>query len=222
MEKYQPLKEISILLLGDSTVGKTAIFNKYINCKFDSLNTTTIAVDFKTKTINYKKKAYNIRLYDTAGQERFRCITKNFYHFADGFFLIFDLTKEKTLNSIIYWIESVKELVKDSKFIILGNKSDLNNQISDKIIDENLKEYKDFFIKTSALKDENIDKAFKYMIDLIEKDENSSNSDDTTEYEEDIQKDKKGINKNIYLPKKNSIILKRQKINNDNQANKCC
>ena len=121
MEKYQPLKEISILLLGDSTVGKTAIFNKYINCKFDSLNTTTIAVDFQTKTINYKKKAYNIRLYDTAGQERFRCITKNFYHFADGFFIIFDLTKEKTLNSIIYWIESVKELVKDSKFIILGN-----------------------------------------------------------------------------------------------------
>ena len=146
MEKYQPLKEISILLLGDSTVGKTAIFNKYINCKFDSLNTTTIAVDFQTKTINYKKKAYNIRLYDTAGQERFRCITKNFYHFADGFFLIFDLTKEKTLNSIIYWIESVKELVKGSKFIILGNKSDLNNQISDKIIDENLKEYKNFFI----------------------------------------------------------------------------
>ena len=60
------------------------------------------------------------------------------------------------------------------------------------------------------------------MIDLIEKDENSSNSDDTTEYEEDIQKDKNGINKNIYLPKKNSIILKKKKINNDNQANKCC
>ena len=161
-------------------------------------------------------------MYDTAGQERFRCITKNFYHFADGFFIIFDLTKEKTLNSIIYWIESVKELVKGSKFIILGNKSDLNNQISDKIIDENLKEYNDFFIKTSALKDENIDKAFKYMIDLIEKDENNSNSDDTTEYEEHIQKDKKGINKNIYLPKKDSIILKKQKINSDNQANKCC
>ena len=49
-----------------------------------------------------------------------------------------------------------------------------------------------------------------------------SNSDDTTEYEEDIQKDKKGINKNIYLPKKDSIILKKQKINSDNQANKCC
>ena len=75
------IKEIKLLLLGESNVGKTSIFNKYIYNRNATLSASSIGVDFETKIINYKNKKYKITLFDTAGQERFHSITHSYYHF---------------------------------------------------------------------------------------------------------------------------------------------
>ena len=139
--------EYTIILLGEPSVGKTTFFNKFIFDKKKFNYISTISVDFETKTIEYNNKKYLITLYDTAGQERFKSITQAYYHLADGFFIMFDLTNEHSLNAIKNWIETVLFDNKNNIFLILGNKDDLNNKISDDDINEVLGNYKHLFIK---------------------------------------------------------------------------
>ena len=160
--------EIKILLLGESNVGKTSIFNRFITNKYESNISSTIGVDFEAKTFEYKGKKYTIKLFDTAGQERFRSITQNYYHMGEAYFFVFDITNEHSFQSIPKWIESVKESTEEPKFIILANKDDIKDKvkISDEAIKNELGQYN--VIKTSALKNKNIKEAFEHMINLVE------------------------------------------------------
>ena len=171
MQKEQP-EEIKLLLLGESSVGKTSIFNRYIYDKMDKNISSSIGVDFETKIIKYRNKKYKIRLFDTAGQERFQSITHSYYHLGDGFLIVFDLTNEHSLNMIQNWIESLQENVEDCKFFIIGNKCDLEDKlIPDDVINTKLKDYnkdKKLLYKTSALKNINIKEVIEKMIDYIE------------------------------------------------------
>ena len=177
MANYQKIVyQIKLVLLGDSNVGKTSILKRYINKKLDNKIGATIGVDFETKYFIYKNKNYKIVLYDTAGQERFRSITQAYFKTGDGYFIVFDLTNEDSLKSVKEWIQSLREANDKCKIVILGNKDDLNNQIPNDVINENLKEYKNLFLKTSAVKNNNINLAFEKMIDLLENDENFSNN----------------------------------------------
>jgi len=171
MQEEQP-EEIKLLLLGESSVGKTSIFNRYIYDKMDKNISSSIGVDFETKIIKYRNKKYKIRLFDTAGQERFQSITHSYYHLGDGFLIVFDLTNEHSLNMIQNWIESLQENVEDCKFFIIGNKCDLEDKlIPDDVINTKLKDYnkdKKLLYKTSALKNINIKEVIEKMIDYIE------------------------------------------------------
>ena len=174
-------KEYKILLLGESNVGKTTIFNRYIFDRLDKNQGSTIGVDFEAKNFKYKNQAYSIKLFDTAGQERFQSITKAYYHMGDGFLIVFDLTNENSLKAIGDWISSLKEDKKEFKFLIIGNKNDLKNQIPENVINEYLKDYKDIYIKTSAIKNENIKESIKKLIDLLDNDENNLENNDNKE-----------------------------------------
>ena len=169
MEKEKP-KEFKILLLGESDVGKTSIFKRYLFNNYEEKMMSTIGVELETKILNYNNKNYSITLIDTTGQERFKSITKSYYHMGDGFFIVFDLTNEDSLNAIEEWIDSIRENKENPKIIILGNKDDLKkNRISEEIINNQLEKYKNMiFIKTSAKTNHNIKEAIKKMIDLLE------------------------------------------------------
>ena len=175
MEEPKQIKEIKILLLGETNVGKTSIFNRFIYNKYKKVIGSTIGVDFETKTMKYKNNSYLIRLFDTAGQERFRSISQNFYLVGEAYFIVFDLTNENSLNAIPYWINSLKEKTDNyNNIIILGNKDDLKNQIPNEVINEQLEQFSDkIYIKTSAEKNTNIGLAFEKMIDLINNDNNN-------------------------------------------------
>ena len=97
-----------IILLGETNVGKTTLFNKFTLDKNSYNYISTISVDNETKIIEYKNKKYSITLYDTAGQERFRSITQAYYHMADGFFIMFDITDEKSLLAVKNWINEIQ------------------------------------------------------------------------------------------------------------------
>ena len=169
------LTNYKIILLGESNVGKTTLFNKFIFNKDKYNYISSITVDNETKTIEYNNKKYSITLYDTAGQERFKSITNTYYHIGDGFLLMFDITDEKSLLAVKNWIEDIKSYNSSNIFLILGNKDDLDNKISDDVINETLGDYKHLLLKTSAIKNINVKESFEKLIDMIEDENNLEN-----------------------------------------------
>ena len=171
----QDIIEVKLLLCGNSGVGKTSIFKRYYENKFEGNYTTSIGIDFQTKEIKYNDKLYSVHLIDTAGEERFRSITSSYFRMAEYYLLVFDLTNKNSLMALSSWIESLKEHIEKPKYIILGNKSDLEkNVIPDEEINEvlndkvNLKINDENFIKVSAKTGENINKTFEYVLNIIE------------------------------------------------------
>ena len=209
MKKLKPVNQIKLVLLGETGVGKTSIMQRFVENKFEDKSTASIGIDFSFKTMKYKKKSYSIQIFDTAGQERFKSIAKTYYHMGKGFLIVFDLSNNDSLNALKDWIEDVKENVDDPKFIILGNKDDLqkSKKLSDDIIKNQLDNYKDvIYIKTSAKKNINIKEAFEKMIDLLENENNVQ-----------IEQEQK--------PKKNNSIVvdkKSQKKKKKEKDKQCC
>ena len=70
---------LRVLLIGNSSVGKTCILKRFSDEEFDPNFITTIGVDFKIKTLDYHGKSVQLQVWDTAGQERFQSITKTYY-----------------------------------------------------------------------------------------------------------------------------------------------
>ena len=165
-----------VLLCGNSGVGKTSIFKRYFKNEFEGNYNSSIGIDFQTKVIKRKSKQYSIQVFDTAGEERFRSITSSYFHMAEYFLLIFDLTNRNSFDAIPEWIALLKEYVEKPKFMIIGNKSDLEkNKIPDDEINDALEGKEQFkindenFIKVSAKTGKNINYAFDYLLNLIEK-----------------------------------------------------
>ena len=190
-----------IILLGETNAGKTTLFNKFTLDKNSYNYISTITVDNETKTIEYKNKKYSITLYDTAGQERFRSITQAYYHMADGFFIMFDITDEKSLLAVKNWINEIQNSNSSKIFLILGNKDDLDNKISDNNINDALGNNKHLLLKTSAIQNINVKEAIEKIIDLIEHEDNLENREE------------------IKRRKNNSISIKPKQNNKNKQ---CC
>ena len=82
-----------VLLLGDSSVGKTCFLLRYCDKTFQEAHLSTIGLDYRLKTMTLKSgKNIKLQIWDTAGQDRFRAITKNYYKGANGIILIYDVT----------------------------------------------------------------------------------------------------------------------------------
>jgi len=136
MEDNQNIINYRFALLGDSTVGKTAIFKKI---SYGTFTDTVASIGFDKKTLTFQdleidgnkiKKSFEISLFDTAGQERYRAIAKNHILGSDGIILIYDITSKDTFDHLGDWLTSVKDILSDwrkSKYliIVLGNKLDL-------------------------------------------------------------------------------------------------
>ena len=101
-----------------------------------NVNPIAMMVGSWTQIITYKNKKYSITLQDTASQERFRGITKSYFHMGDGFFIVFDLSNEQSLESIEEWINSIKEDIQNPKIVILGHETQSNNNIPDNITNQ--------------------------------------------------------------------------------------
>ena len=160
-----------ILILGDSKVGKSCFLTRYADKTFQEDYLSTIGMDYKIK--NYELENGNIiKLYiwDTAGQDRFRSITSNYYKGADGIILIYDITKQETFNNVRNWITSIKEEAPAKVVLILvGNKVDdeknraVQQSEGEKIADE----YNLPFLECSAKSDINVTETFDVLVKKI-------------------------------------------------------
>jgi len=131
---------LSFILIGDSTVGKTCFLNRYFKNQFSETFLSTIGIDKEIKHVKVGNDNYKITLWDTAGQDRFKCLPKKYYQNADGVLLLFDVTNEDTFNNVTNWMNDVKdnsnknvsnEGGKDSDIalFLIGNKIDLPNRV---------------------------------------------------------------------------------------------
>ena len=132
-----------IILIGNTDVGKTALFRKMETGEFSDKNISTIGVAKKTLytpvevDINGKriKKNICVSLYDTAGQEKFKSITLNYFKETEGIILMYDITKRESFDNVEAWINSIKESIGSSHsseyvIILMGNKLDLVDENS--------------------------------------------------------------------------------------------
>ena len=118
-----------LVLIGDSSVGKTNILSKYLNDEFDQNSKPTIGVEFATKNFEIENNIVKTQIWDTAGQERYRAITSSYYKGAKGCLLVYDITRKESFENIDKWISDLKSAGNENMSIILvGNKSDLENE----------------------------------------------------------------------------------------------
>ena len=178
-----------ILLLGNTTVGKSSILERYCKERFESTTFPTIGQDNERKTVIKDGKTINLQIYDTAGQERYRVIAKNLYKGADGILLIYDISNKETFDSMENWIQDITKRVDLLKvaIIIIGNKCDLyeekegmeelnENKNLDKDEEKNCKLLNEYVfitdeMKNNFIKDHNfeiIETSAKYNLNIDE------------------------------------------------------
>ena len=161
---------MKLILIGDASVGKTNILNKYLKNEFDPNSKSTLGVELGTKNVKIDNKIIKVQIWDTAGQERYKAITSTYYKGAKGAIIVYDITRKLTFDNIDKWIADLKINGDENIMIFLvGNKSDLNNnrEVSkDEGINKSEK-YNVPFLETSALQGDNIDRVFEELIQTV-------------------------------------------------------
>ena len=156
-----------IILVGDIGVGKTNILSKYISNKFETDSKSTIGVELSTKTFNINNNKINAQIWDTAGQEKYKSLTKAYYKGALGALVIYDITQKITFENIDKWISDLKiSAYEKVSIILIGNKSDLEEkrEVSKEDGENKAKLNEISFLETSALNGNNIEIAFKTLV----------------------------------------------------------
>jgi len=155
-----------VLLLGNSNVGKSSLFLRFVDDIWNDTFVPTIGVDFKIKTLEIDGKKIKMQIWDTAGQERFKNIIASYYRGAHGILLLYDVTDRESFKNLGNWlIEIEKNANKNILKVLIGNKTDLEEK---RIISYNQgKEFADTYglkyIETSAKKNLNVTEAFETL-----------------------------------------------------------
>ncbi|CAF2603298.1 unnamed protein product [Rotaria sp. Silwood2] len=152
-----------ILIIGDSGVGKTAILQRFAQNYFSNEYFATIGVDFQIRTVNVDTKRCKLQVWDTAGQDRFKCVVSSFYRGAHGVMVCFDITDAQSFRNVDNWLAEVKKFrVDQTPVYLVGTKSDLQSKRA--ISDSTIKTYADTknlsYIETSSKANENVENCF--------------------------------------------------------------
>ena len=169
-EKKEENKEIKVILLGESGVGKTNLINVAMNQKFEADSKSNLVNSFSRGVFNYEGNDYLYTLWDTAGQEKFRALNNLFIKGANIVIIVFAIDNRESFKEISYWINKTREILGKEEYVIAlaANKSDLfyeKDSIPDEEIDNAAKEYNMRIRRTSAYSDA---KGFKqYLNELL-------------------------------------------------------
>ena len=204
-EKYE--YKFKFIIVGNGFVGKSNISYRFVNGKFAEEYKATIGLDFASKIITVNENDIKIEIWDTAGQECFKSISKGYYKNTVCAIVVYDITDRESFNNAISWIEECKNnCAKIVNLILIGNKCDLeqNRVVSTGEGEDLANRFNMKFYETSALTGKNIDKLFFDAAETILK--NIENN------YYDLSKDECGIGK-----KKKNI-----KMNNQQKKKKVC
>ncbi|XP_030105459.1 ras-related protein Rab-11B isoform X1 [Mus musculus] len=160
----------SVVLIGDSGVGKSNLLSRFTRNEFNLESKSTIGVEFATRSIQVDGKTIKAQIWDTAGQERYRAITSAYYRGAVGALLVYDIAKHLTYENVERWLKELRDHA-DSNIVIMlvGNKSDLRHLRAVPTDEARAFAEKNnlSFIETSALDSTNVEEAFKNILTEI-------------------------------------------------------
>ncbi|VVU95406.1 Ras family [seawater metagenome] len=152
-----------LVILGDSSVGKSSLASRHINKRFNEFNEPTIGASFFSSSNLVNDKEIKLEIWDTAGQERYKSLAPMYYRGANVALVVFDITNKESFNNAFNWIRELKERTNNCLIYLAGNKCDRQNdrQVSIEDVNDTLKTYDINYLETSAKCDINIDKLFK-------------------------------------------------------------
>ena len=154
-----------ILIIGESGVGKTCFLLRYAENSFVANHLLTIGIDFKIKVIEIEGKNIKLQIWDTAGQDRFRTITKTYYKGSHGVILVYDVCDERSFGNVKNWVNQIEQNAKSSICkVLVGNKCDKAERVITEEQGRKLaEEYNMKFYETSAKTGQNVEETFRYL-----------------------------------------------------------
>jgi Ras-related protein Rab-11A len=161
-----------VVLVGDASVGKTNLMSKYLKNEFKEDSKATVGVEFGAKQFTIDGHSIKAQIWDTAGQERYKAITSAYYRGAKGAFIVYDITRRDSFESVDKWVNDLTATSdKNITILVIGNKCDLEDQrqVTKEEGQEKATKLEVAFFETSAFSGENVEKAFEMMINEIYK-----------------------------------------------------
>ena len=169
-ENYEIM--FKVVLVGDSFVGKTNIMSRYLKNEFHEDSKATVGVEFGSKQFTIDGHSVKAQIWDTAGQERYKAITSAYYKGAKGAFIVYDITRKNSFESVERWVNDVISVAdKKITIVLIGNKSDLEDQrqVTKEEAQDKANKLEIAFMETSAFSGDNLDKAFEMMMNEVYK-----------------------------------------------------
>ncbi|KJH49950.1 Ras family protein, partial [Dictyocaulus viviparus] len=118
-----------LLIIGDSSVGKSSLLLRFTDNNFNESYAPTIGVDYKVRTMVVDDKTIKLQIWDTAGQERFRTIASSYYRGVQGILIVYDITNENTFQNIPHWLKNVERFgCENVAKLLIGNKCDMESR----------------------------------------------------------------------------------------------
>jgi Ras-related protein Rab-2A len=210
------------IIIGDAAVGKSNLLLRYTHGQFKPEYQLTIGVEFGAKNISINNKTYRIQIWDTAGQENFRSITRAYYKNSACALVVYDISSRESFDNVSTWIEDCRNQSPQTIFMVLvGNKTDLDSEnkrvVSFEEGQELAEKNKMMFFETSAKSGKNVDEIFYRSAESIAKriEENFY----------DLENESCGIKTGI-MKKKQEVNIDSgnfmDKSNNNNRKKDCC
>lgn len=151
------------IIIGDSAVGKSCLLLQFTDKRFQPVHDLTIGVEFGARMITIDNKQIKLQIWDTAGQESFRSITRSYYRGAAGALLVYDITRRETFSHLTTWLDDAKQHSSSNMVIMLiGNKTDLEAKraVTREEGEQFARDHGLVFMETSAKTAANVEEAF--------------------------------------------------------------
>ena len=208
---------LKYIIVGDASVGKSNLLLRYTHGVFREEYQLTIGVEFGRSNITINDQIFRIQIWDTAGQENFRSITRAYYKNSACALIVYDVTRRASFESISSWIEDCKNSSpKSIMMVLVGNKVDLEEkrEITIEEGQELAEKYGLLFFETSAKTGQNVNEVFQKSAEAIAK------KIENNYY--DLDDDSCGIKKGNSVVR--NVVLGDEEIDDENKNNKggCC
>lgn len=159
---------VKVMMIGECAVGKSCLVQRFVQNDFDINMLSTIGMDLALKMLDIDGKRIKVQVWDTAGQEKYRVITKGYLRGAHCFAVVFSLIERETFDKLVYWLNTTRQTVIDPDIptVLIGNKLDMDNERS--VSFEEAQAFADRYgmqyFETSAKTGENVNEAFETLI----------------------------------------------------------